>query len=332
MSVEPIVNWGILATGRIAHKFAEGLNSVPGARLLAVASRQQATAEEFARQHTVPRAYGGYAALVNDPEVQVVYVASPHSGHHADTLMSLAAGKAVLCEKPMAINAAQVAEMIAMARARKLFLMEAMWTRYFTAMAKLREWIEAGVLGEPRLLTADFAYRSSPADKPRLFDPALGGGALLDVGVYPVALASWIFGSPTHMVSRALVRNGVDELCAMTFSYEGGRFAQLSAGIVAETQQEAVISGTEGRVRIHKPWWQPNVLTLSRPGRPDEVVEFTRDGNGYHYEAVEVMRCLREGRLESPRMPLNESLSIAQTMDALRAQWGLRYPMETTPR
>ena len=206
--------------------------------------------------------------------------------------------------------------------------MEAMWTRCFPAMLKLREWMDGGALGQLKQLTADFSYRSTPEEKPRLFDPTLGGGALLDVGIYTVALASWAFGPPVRISSQAHVRNGVDELCAMTFSYANGSFAQLSAGIVVEAAQEAILSGTEGRVRVHKPWWQPSALTLSRPSRPDEQAEFSRDGNGLHYEAIEVMRCVADGHLESPGMPLDETLSIARTMDALRAQWGLRYPME----
>jgi predicted dehydrogenase len=328
MSNSSSINWGILATGRIARKFAEGLRLAPGARLLAVASRRKESAESFSREYNVPRAYDHYAALAHDPDVQVIYVASPHSGHHDHTLMALRAGKAVLCEKPMAINAAQVAEMIAAARSRKLFLMEAMWTRFFPAMMKVREWVDSGVLGELGLLTADFSFCANRSERSRLFDPALGGGALLDVGIYPVALASWLMGLPKNIVSQAHLHGGVDEMCAMTFNYGDGRFAQLTAGIVLDTAQEAVLCGRQGRVRIRRPWWHPHALTLSRSGKPDESFEFPRDENGYQYEAIEVMRCLREGRLESDRMPLNESLAIAQTMDTLRAQWGLRYPME----
>lgn len=324
------VGWGILGTGRIAHKFAADLARVPDARLIAVASRTPATAEAFARQHGIPRAYGDYAALVEDSGVEVVYVASPHACHAADTRLALTAGKAVLCEKPMAINAHEAAGMIRSARDRGLFLMEAMWTRCLPFWDTLGVLRESGRLGEVRLLTADFGYRSSPEAKPRLFDPALGGGALLDVGVYPVALASWWFGAPVTIATHADIGTfGIDENCAITFQHAGGQLSQLAASIRVETGQEAVISATGGRVRLPKPWWRTKHLTVTWADRPEEQFEWDWEGDGYHFEAAHVMDCLRKGRLESDRMPLAESLAIAQALDAVRAQWGLKYPTES---
>jgi predicted dehydrogenase len=183
--------------------------------------------------------------------------------------------------------------------------------------------------GEVRMLTADFGFRAEYHEEERLFSPAAGGGALLDVGVYPVSLASMIFGAPSRTFSCAqLGKTGVDEEAAIILSHVHGQLAVLSAAIRLETPQEAIIMGTAGRIRIHSPWWRPVAMTISRDGRSDEVMEFPFAGNGYQFEAAEVMTCLRAGKLESRVMPLGETLSIMRTLDAIRAQWGLRYPMD----
>jgi predicted dehydrogenase len=323
------VRWGILGTGKIAHQFAAALRRLPEAELLAVGSRSMESATRFADEFGISRRYGSYAELVNDPQVEVIYVATPHSCHSENTRLALNAGKTVLCEKPFTLNAAQAREVIALARERKLFLMEAMWTRCFPLMRKLRELLASGAIGEVRQLAADFGFRAEREEEPRLFGPEFGGGALLDVGVYPVSLASMLFGTPVKIVSTAnLGPTGVDEEAAMILIYDRGEMAILHAAIRLETAQEAIITGTRGRIRIHSPWWRPAAMTLSRDGKSDERFDFPLDGNGYEYEAQEVMDCLRSGKLESPLMPLDESLSIIETLDTLRAQWGLRYPME----
>jgi predicted dehydrogenase len=323
------VRWGILGTGKIAREFIAALRRLPDAELSAVGSRSLESAKRFADEFGISHRHGSYAELVNDPEVEVIYVATPHSRHADNTRLALNAGKAVLCEKPFTINAAQAREVIALARQRKLFLMEAMWTRCFPLMKKLRELLSSGATGEVRQLTADFGFRAERQDEPRLFGPEFGGGALLDVGVYPVSLASMMFGTPVKIVSMAnLGPTGVDEEAAMILTHRGGELAILHAAIRLETAQEAVLTGTQGRIRIHSPWWRPVAMTLSRDGKSDERFDFPLDGNGYEYEAREVMACLRSGKLESPLLPLDESLSIMETLDALRAQWGLKYPME----
>jgi predicted dehydrogenase len=323
------IRWGILGTGKIAHQFAEALRRLPDAELLAVGSRSLESAQRFADEFSVPRRYGSYAELVNDPQVEVIYVATPHSCHAENTRLALDAGKAVLCEKPFTINAAQAREVITLARNRKLFLMEAMWTRCFPLMKKLRELLDSGTIGEMRQLTADFGFRAEYRDEPRLFGPEFGGGALLDVGVYPVSLASMLFGPPAKIVSAAnLGLTGVDEEAAMILTHARDEMAILHAAIRLETAQEAIISGTQGRIRIHSPWWQPAAITVSRDGKSDDRFDFPLEGSGYEYEAREVMDCLRSDKLESPLMPLDESLSIMETLDVLRAQWGLKYPME----
>jgi predicted dehydrogenase len=323
------VRWGILGTGRIARQFAEALRRLPDSELLAVGSRFPDSARRFADEFEVAHPYGDYRQLVSDPQVQVVYVATPHFCHAANTRLALDAGKAVLCEKPFTINAAEAHETIALARARKLFLMEAMWTRFFPLMTKLRDLLAADAIGDVRHLTADFGFRAEYAEDSRLFEPRFGGGALLDVGVYPVSLASMLFGPPTRIVGAAnLGTTGVDEEAAVILTHGEGQLAVLHAAIRLNTVQEAIVTGTRGRVRIHCPWWRPATMTISREGKTDETLDFALEGNGYEYEAREVTECLRAGKLESPLMPLDETLSVMKTLDTLRAQWGLKYPME----
>lgn len=323
------IRWGILGTGKIARQFAAGLKYLPDASLMAVGSRTAESAEAFGKEYAAPHRHARYETLVSDPEVDVIYVATPHSCHRENTLLALAAGKAVLCEKPFTINAREAEEVITLARTKKLFLMEAMWTRCFPLMLKLRELLASNAIGEVRTLTADFGFRAEYHEEERLFNPAVGGGALLDVGVYPVSLASMIFGTPTRIVSQArLGKTGVDEEAAIILVHDQGQLAVLSTAIRLETPQEAIIMGTTGRIRIHSPWWRPAAMTVSREGRSDEIMEFPFAGNGYQFEAAEVMRCLRAGKLESDVMPLNETLRIMQTLDSIRAQWGLRYPMD----
>jgi predicted dehydrogenase len=321
--------WGILGTGGIAAAFADGLRALDDAALVAVGSRSAAAADAFGERFGVPRRHASYAELASDPEVDAIYVATPHTFHKQNTLLCLEAGKPVLCEKPFAINAAEAAEMIAAARSRGLFLMEAMWTRFLPHIAALRELLAAGAIGEVRQLRADFSFRAEFDPRGRLFDPALGGGGLLDVGIYPISLAWMVLGAPSRIVSMAeLGATGVDEQAAMIFGYPGGQLAVLTCGTRTSSPHEGLILGSEGMIRLHEGWWHASSLTLSRSGRPDELIEPPAVGNGYNNEAAEVMRCVREGRLESDVMPLDETLAIIRSLDEVRAQWGLRYPSE----
>ncbi|HEU5102422.1 MAG TPA: Gfo/Idh/MocA family oxidoreductase [Roseiflexaceae bacterium] len=321
--------WGILGTGNIASQFARGLAALDDAELVAVGSRTAESAQEFGERFGVRNRHGSYADLAGDPDVEAIYIATPHPLHKDNTLMCLAAGKAVLCEKPFAINASQAQAMIDAARERGVFLMEAMWTRFLPHMVKLRELLAAEVIGEVRMLQADFGFRTGFNPQGRLFDPALGGGALLDVGIYPASLASMIFGTPERVTGMAhLGATGVDEQSAMIFGYSGGRLALLSQAIRTGSPHEALLLGTKGKIRVHSSWWKAAPMTLSVDGQPDEIIDAPSVGNGYNYEAAEVGRCLREGRTESHVMPLDETLAIMRTLDEVRAQWGLRYPVE----
>lgn len=313
--------WGILGTGRIAGEFAEGLTSIPDARIAAVGSRTHASAERFGRSHGSPRCHGSYRELAEDPDVDAIYVATPHPLHRENTLLCLEQGKPVLCEKPFAMNASEARSMVATARDRKTFLLEAMWTRFSPVMARVRSLLHDGALGEVRQLHADFGFRTDVDPGGRLFDRALGGGALLDVGVYCASLAQMVFGEvPRDIQGLAhLGSTGVDEQCAWIQRYGGGQLAILSAAIRTETAQGATIYGSEGSLHIPE-FWHPDRLLL---GEAEE--RFEVQGNGYQYQALEVQRCVREGLTESPMLPLDESIEVMETLDRIRSPWGLRY-------
>lgn len=323
------IRWGILATGTIANKFATGLLALDDVEIAAVGSRSQEGAESFGAKFDIPRRYAGYEALAADPDVDAIYIGTPHSFHKENALLCLAHGKAVLCEKPFTINAAEAREVIGFAREKGVFLMEAMWTRYLPLIQEAKRRIEAGEIGELRMITADFGYRAGFNPQSRAFDPALGGGGLLDVGIYPLSLASMLLGKEERIASLAeLGETGVDEQAAMILGYPRGELAVLHTGVRTTTVQEAIIMGTDGWLRIHAPWWVPTQMTIKKPGRDPETIEVPFHGNGYNYEAAEVGRCLREGLQESDVMPLDETLALMETMDAIRAQWGMRYPMD----
>jgi predicted dehydrogenase len=324
------IRWGIIGTGNIAGQFAQGLQALPDAELVAVGSRSQGSADAFGKKFDVPHRHDSYEALASDADVMAVYIGTPHPFHKENAILCLIHDKAVLVEKPFTVNAQEAEEVINLARERGIFLMEAMWTRYFPAMVKMRDLIAAGAIGDVMLVQADFSFRMNPI-KPehRLFNPDLGGGALLDVGIYPLSLISMIYGKqPQRIVSLTnLGETDVDELSVITFAYEHNQMAIATAGLRVNTAHEARVYGSEGR--IHMPdFWHPTELTLIRSDQPEQVFTFPMEGNGYNYEAAEVGNCLREGKLESAVMPLDETLGIMQTMDKIRADWGLKYPME----
>ncbi len=323
------IRWGILSTGKIAGKFAEGLSVLPDAELAAVGSRTADAAHAFADRFNISRRHASYEDLANDPEVDAIYVATPHSLHRENSLLCLDAGRAVLCEKPFAINRREAEEVVAAAREKGIFLMEAMWTRFLPIMGRVREWLADGAIGEARMVTADFGYRSDVNPEGRLFNPNLGGGALLDIGVYTVSFASMVFGgSPSQVSGLADIgETGVDEQAGVVLGYPRGQLAVLSCAVRTRTPHAAQIFGTDGSIRIHPPFWHATTATLTTGGS-EETLKLPYKGNGYNCEAAEVMRCLREGKRESDTMPLDETLSVMETLDRIRAQWGLKYPME----
>lgn len=323
------IRWGILGTGGIARQFAEGLTAVADAELVAVGSREQQTAVAFAKRYNVAHAHASYQALAADADVDVVYIATPHVFHMENCLLCLEHGKAILCEKPFTINQKQAQTVFEMAAKKKLFVMEAMWSLFFPAMEKVRQLLADGAIGQVKLLTADFGFRTAFDAHSRTFAPELGGGALLDVGIYPLALAQMVLGAPSTIHSLADIgRTGVDEQAGLLLGYGQGQMALLHTAVRTETVQEATILGTDGRLTIHTPWWRPTTVTLKRAGHQPERLYLPYEGNGYNYEATAVGQSLRAGQIEHPLMPWETTLALQATMDAIRAQWGLRYPGE----
>ncbi len=323
------IRWGILGTGSIAKQFARGLSDTPDAVLQAVGSRTQESADVFGDAFSVPTRHASYEALANDPDVDAIYVSTPHPFHKDNSILCIEAGKAVLCEKPFTINAGEAEAVVQVARERGVFLMEAMWSRFLPAMQPVKQLLQENAIGEGRLVSAAIGFCAGGNPEGRLFNPALGGGALLDVGIYVTSFASFVLGPhPTRIESMAHIgETGVDEQNALILGYENGAMALLTSAVRTSTPHEATIIGTEGTIRIPAHFWKAGKASL-KAGDREEEVEFDTQGNGYNYEAAEVGRCLREGLLESPTMPLDETVALMNILDAVRAEWGLTYPME----
>jgi predicted dehydrogenase len=321
------IKWGIMGPGTISHKFASDLVHSPQAEIVAVASRTKEKAERFASEFNISKAYGSYEEFLQNPEIEIVYVGTLHPLHKEGVLKCLIAGKAVLCEKPFAMNAAETEEMILTAKENNTFLMEAMWTRYLPVVVQARKWIEEGQIGEVKTLTANFGFNVGWKPGSRLLDKKLGGGALLDAGIYPVSFASMIFGQqPDQIMSSAHIgETDVDERFSALFTYPEGRTATLNGSVQLKLSNDAFIYGTKGYIHLPQFLFGPSVSLQRNDG---SKIDFNdqRKLNGYIFEAEEAMQCLREGRKESRIMPLDETLSIMKTLDTLRKQWGLEYP------
>jgi predicted dehydrogenase len=315
------VRWGILGTGGIASTFASDLRLTESGVVSAVGSRSQASAGRFADEFDIEGRHASYEALVGDPAVDVIYVATPHPMHRDNAILALRAGKPVLVEKPFAMNAAEAIEIVEVAREQGLFAMEAMWTRFLPHIAVVRGWLAQKALGEIVTVTADHGQWFAEDPGFRLFAPELGGGALLDLGVYPVSFASMILGTPNRIA--AIIDpafTGVDAQTSMVFGYESGAQAVLTCTLRARSATRASIVGTEARIEIDGDFYAPAAVSLvPREGEPTRVPS-TYEGRGLRDQADEVARRLAAGDLESPLMPLDETVSIMQTMDAVQAQ------------
>jgi predicted dehydrogenase len=328
------VRWGIVGPGGIAERFAEGMELVADGEIVAVASRSRERADAFADRHHVPLRYGSYDDLAADPEVDVVYVATPHSRHEQDTLTCLAAGKHVLCEKPFALNAAQACRMTEAARAGGLFLMEAMWSRFLPAYRRLRELLDGGRIGEPLVVETDFGFRVPVNPAHRLFDLVLGGGALLDLGIYPVQLCSFVLGLPERALADGVIgETGADEVVTGLLHHSGGRLGVIKAATRVALSCTARISGSDGWIGLPAPMHSPMALTIGDPGVlgatgtvGTEHVDAAFQGVGLRFQVEEVHRCLAAGQTESPMMPLDESIALLGVLDDMRAQLGVVYP------
>jgi predicted dehydrogenase len=325
-----LIRWGILGAGKIARKFAADLAYVEDAALVAIGSRTQEAADEFAKTFPVQYRHGSYEALASNPEVDVIYIASPHSLHHAHTLLCLGQKKAVLCEKAFAINSVQVREMIDQARAEGVFLMEALWTKCLPHYEKLMQMIRGDQLGQIRSLLVNFGFIPESDATGRLHKAALGGGTLLDIGIYNVFITLSVLGKP-DLIEASMTPNaeGVDEQCAVLFKYRNGAMAQLFSTFCSNLETEADINGDKGRIRLTNRFYSPDTLLEFYPGRPDSkqiIAVHKEPGHGYQFEARHVGDCLRLGLLESPVMSFADSLLLMETMDRIRQIAGIHYP------
>ena len=306
------VRWGILGTGGIASTFVTDLRLTDSGVASAVGSRSQGSADRFADKFGIPSRHASYESLVADPDVDVIYVATPHPMHHDNAILALRAGKPVLVEKPFTMTGAEAREVVAVARQHGLFAMEAMWTRFLPHIAIIRDWLARGVLGDVVAVTADHG---------QWFAPELGGGALLDLGVYPVSFASMVLGMPSRIVSISdPAFTGVDAQTSMLFGYDIGTQALLTCTLRAKSPTRAAIVGTDARIEVEGDFYAPATVTLiPRKGDPTRV-ESRHEGRGLRHQADEVARRLAAHETESPLMPLDETISIMETMDTVLAQ------------
>jgi predicted dehydrogenase len=321
--------WGIMGCGNIAAQFATSLKIVSGAQLYAVASRSTEKAIEFGRNFNALKSYGSYEKLVQDPEVDAIYIATPHNLHFENAMMCLDHNIAVLCEKPLTVNATETIRLIEEARIKETFLMEAFWTRFLPSTIKLNQLIKKGIIGTCRLMQADFGYKMPFDPSHRSYNPELAGGALLDVGIYPINFAQMIFKELPQEISSAFVPSvtGVDAQSAYIFKYPSGSLAVMNSAVNVETQHNAWIYGSEGYIHMPDFFHATKIHIQGKDGISDTIsVPF--ESTGYSYEAIEVMNCINSGKSESGIMPLSESLEIMQLMDTIRGQWGLKYPGE----
>ena len=320
------VRWGILGTGGIARAFALGLMDVSDAVLAAVGSRTQDGADAFARQHGAEAAYGSYEALVAAPDVDIVYIGTPHPMHAENALLALGAGKAVLCEKPFAMNRREAAAVVALARERGLFLMEAMWTRFLPALAEVRRIMAAGEIGQIAHVQADFGFAATTDPEHRVNKRELGGGALLDLGIYPLSIACALLGPVESVAAHAVMSaTGVDATTAFTLKHAGGTLSVGSCSLRARSGCELIVSGSAGSIRMHRMFHLADHITVEVHGQAPRTIATPYLGNGYTHEAIAAGECLRAGWIEHPLMTHAETLGLMEILDEIRRQIGLRY-------
>lgn len=322
-------NWGIMATGAIAHTFAEDFSHCPTGKLVGVSSRTPSNAEEFADKFELPMPFESHAELASSDFIDVVYIASPHPQHYSMAKLCLEHGKHVLCEKPLAINAEQTRELFQLAEKNQCFLMEALWTRFNPSVLIAKELIEEGEIGEVKSIQANFGFVAPDEPGHRLTNPELGGGALLDIGIYPLFLAQLLLGRPDRIQSRAQTnQQGIDIHDDIWLDYDNGATASISISLSAQLNNDATISGTEGSLYFPAEWYCSQKVILTRTNGEQIEMPCPFPGMGYHLEVFHVNDCIRQGLLQSPMHSKQDSLNLIETMDSLRAQWGLRYPFE----
>ena len=321
-------NWGILGPGGIARAFARDLQSLAGHSVAAVGSRTLSNAEEFVSTFG-GKAYGSYEELVADESVDAIYVATPHPAHKENVVLALNAGKPVLCEKPFAVNAQEAQEMVAAAAANKVALMEAMWSRFLPHYAQVREIIASGILGKVLTVHADHGQRLADQNIPRLVDPLLAGGALLDLGIYPVSFAHMILGNPTKITaSGVLTDRGVDGQTSMIFDYASGAQAVLNTTMLEQTPCRAVVAGVNGRLEIDRVFYSPTSMRVTLFDGTVKQYPNTYVGHGIREQAEEFKQLVLSGKQQNELLNWKDTVDIMKTLDTVRSQIGLRYPFE----
>jgi predicted dehydrogenase len=329
---ESKIRWGILGCGRIARKFAADLRLVADAELVAIASRNKETQELFAKDFPCKHFHNSYEALAANKEVDVIYIATPHSHHHEHTMLCLNHDKAVLCEKAFAINSRQAMEMIRTAKEQKVFLMEALWTKFLPHYKKLQELLEQKTLGDIKSVLVNFGFKTSDKSPQRLFDPLLGGGTLLDIGIYNVFMTMSVLGKPDSIEATMTPSlTGVDEQIAILFKYNSGAMAQLFSSFVTNLPIQAEINGTQGNITLTTRFYEPSAtiqLYRQLPGEKEIIAVEKEAGFGYQYEARHVNECLKNGLVESPVMTHADSLLLMEILDSIRKKARIEYPAD----
>lgn len=324
-----LTNWGIIGPGKIAKKFAAALGMVDGSVLRAVASRDAGRASAFANEYGAAVGYGSYEELMADKAVDAIYIATPHGFHAEHAILCLRRGKAVLCEKPMALSAGEVGLIVSASRESGAFLMEAMWTRFIPLMASIQELIDSGAIGAVKYIRADFGFLAPFNPEGRLYNLRLGGGSLLDIGIYPLFLCTQLLGRPARIVAAGdLSPTGSDITCHAILRYGDGESAVISSTLACQTSLTAEIAGTEGMIRIGTPWYKNDRYEWSRTGEAFQAVILEPMVNGFEYQIREAMRCRALGLTESPLLPHSFSLMMAEIMDEIRRQVGVKYLSE----
>jgi predicted dehydrogenase len=311
-------NWGILGAAHIANKFADGLKELSNAKRYAIAARSLERAEVFKAEHGFEKACGSYEEMLSDPALDVVYVATTNNLHFEHTMMCLEAGKSVLCEKPFASNLEQVEKMVAKAREKKVFLMEALWSRFLPSMMQFKAEAANGTIGKSLLLQCDFGFISPFDPHKRVYDPALGGGSLPDIGIYPIFTAMYLFGKPTEIkVTSVPAPTGTDWTTSILFKHPGKEISMLVSSFESNLSNEARLYGDGGYLKLHSMFHIPTRLSVNRNEGRELEIPVPSAGNGYNYEAAEVMDCLDKGLLESPGMPLQFSIDLMHVLDTV---------------
>ncbi|HRI79377.1 MAG TPA: Gfo/Idh/MocA family oxidoreductase [Cyclobacteriaceae bacterium] len=319
--------FGIIGPGKIANRFADAFQFVPRAKVTAIASRDRSKAETFAKAHQIEKIHDSYEALAKDPEVDIIYVATPHPYHYEHAMLCLKYGKAVLCEKPLAMNLNQVKEMTALAQSKKVFFMEGMWSRFFPVIHKALELIKSGAIGDIQFLNADFGFPAPANPDSRIFNLALGGGAQLDVGVYPMFLALLVLGKPDNIKAISQkTSTGADGSTSAIFHYPSGAVAHIFSSVMTDTPKDAYIFGTKGCLHIHGPWYKSQSMTLRMNNDEKSRFPFPHSGNGFEFQIEEVVRCLDQNLTECPLLPHSMSVLMAETADEILRQGGVKYP------